>query len=168
MNSFNFNQTDDSYIMYEKLNDYVSKIKKDKTTEILKLFNELFKKENKRLSNFKLINVFYFKDNKNIADLIKILELYEKKLKLDLNKIKTYRSQQVKYDSSDESSESDSEKSESSLSDKKKTNNKKKTQKDIDINKEIFSVLSKLLKTVQYKFKRTTLSNKSYYDVTFE
>jgi hypothetical protein len=154
-----------AYAMLENLNKSVNEVIKKKREEIIKLFNELFKKEYMSLLHFKDILQNYFTNLKDVYSKIKILESHKNNLGLKLDKIKPENS-----DSSDSVSDSsDSDESNSSEDSSKKKSTKKhpikktKKPKVIDINKEIFSILSKLLGTINYKFKKGTYFGKPSY-----
>lgn len=149
-----------AYAMLENLNKAVNEVIKKKREEIIKLFNELFKKEYVSLLNFKDILQNYFTDLKDVDSKIKILESHKDKLGLKLDKIKPENSDSS--DSVSDSSDSD-EDSPPKKSTKKQPTKKIKKPKVIDINKEIFSILSKLLGTVNYKFKKGTYFGKPSY-----
>lgn len=181
--SFTINNNDPEHVMYDKLNEYIVSIKKLKYGKILKLLNDLFNKNYKSLRNFIDIDCNYFTVKNNNLEItkkiIKILELHKTKLNLNLQKLyicdeylecmKIYNSSNNKtnwltlikiYDSDKSCSDSDDTNSKN----KELTKNKTK----IDLNKEIFSILIKVLKTIEYKFKKTKKFGKEYYFIAMD
>lgn len=180
-----YDENEQPYVMYDRLVSLIAKAKQQKKEKILKLFNKIFKENNKSLRFFKKIDIYYFSNNKHIQQIIEILENHEKSLNIKMDKIKKYKSINFGEDDNSDSSESvsDSEESVSSREYKKPTKiNKKnvitktapgrsksinnvKEEKDIDINKEIFLVLNSLLKGVDFKLQKITESGKVFYNI---
>jgi hypothetical protein len=145
MYKFQINNDDESHVMYDKLNNYILSLKKDKMKDILEMFNKIFHCEYDRLSKFKNINENYLQNIKDVDNVLQILKFYSDNLKIDLTKFKSYL-------------EDPTDPNDSSESLFEYNFNK--------INKELFSILSKILKTIQYKLKKW--QNKKSYDVMFE
>lgn len=180
MDKLIFNENDQPYMMYDKLTAHISKLKLQKKNKILLLFNKIFNKDNTTLRNFKKIKMDYFTNNKNLKTIVKLLEDEETNLKIKLDKIKEYMTckskisttknpNKLKSSNLSESSESVSstysESDESGSESESNSDDNVNLKKEIDINKEIFFVLSYLLKTVDFKFQKFTESNKSYYKI---
>lgn len=173
MHQFVYNESDQPYMMYDKLTSYMSKLKVQKKTKILELFNKIFNMENESLRHFKKITIDYFTNNKNLEKIISLLEKEETNLNLKLNKIKEYKKQNYNnlVDTSESVSDTDSDCSndsdDSDDDDFKRSFKFKKTNinETIDINKEIFYVLSFLLKNIEFKFQKYIEHNKSYYKI---
>lgn len=147
--TFQVNNSDSARVMLDKLNLYVATIKKEKYGKLLKLMNELFDKNNNTLRNFVKIDCNYF-ESKSISKIIKILETHKTYFKYDIDKIIKHSENQ----SNDESDKSD------------KSSDKKSDKLDkFNISKEIFSIISKLLKSIEYKLVKSTLGTKSFYSV---
>jgi hypothetical protein len=142
MATFQVNNTDSACVMLDKLNSYVVTIKKEKYNNILKLLNELFEKNHKTLRNFVEIECEYF-ETQSITKTIKILETYKSTFNYDVDKIK-------KKDQKDP------------VEIKIKTGSK---TEEFSISKEIFLIISKLLKSIEYKLIKFTKGNKQYYSI---
>lgn len=187
MSTFQVNNNDPPHVMYDKLMSHIANIKKEKYNVVLGLLNELFKKDNKNIKNFSQIDSEYFNtDRKNIDKYVAILESYKQKLGYDMTKIQSIAEKnkpiiksekrgsivlpdptQIKTSSIVIGPKIKSDMITNSNNTLVKSSSKSGS-KDMDINKEIFDLLSKQLKVIGYKFIKTLKNDKVYYTVILE
>lgn len=181
MATFSVNTSDPAHVMLDKLNSYVSSLKKEKYNNILKLLNELFESQHKTLRHFTEIEIEYF-EKKSISKIIKILELHKSKFNYDIEKIIEYQKNKKKSEKTEKLEKTEKNKiieitdklDKTDKTDKKsntisktrtKTNSKKEIDEEFNISKEIFSIISKLLKSIEYKLIKFTKCNKQVYSI---
>lgn len=153
MSLFQVNNTDSARVMLDKLNTYVVTIKKEKYNNILKLLNELFEKNHNTLRNFTRIDSEYF-ETRSMTKTIKILETHKSKFNYDIDKLKKQFAEKT-------------EKIEKSKDESVEIKTKKKSKsEEISVSKEIFSIITKLLKSIEYKLIKSTNGKKTYYSIS--
>lgn len=175
MATFKINESDSSRVMYDKLNEYRIALKKEKYNNVLKLLNELFDQNNKSLRNFVKIDCNYF-ESVSISKLLKILENNKEKLGYDLTKLKEYYSEKKSLKINVKDASKNLELKEIKEIKEKESNNKetqnskiksKTTSKseDFSVSKEIFGIISKLIKLLDYKLVKSMNGGKPSYSL---
>lgn len=177
MSTFRVNENDSARMMLDKLNAYVLEIKKEKYNNVLKLLNELFEQKHKSIRNFTKIDCEYF-ESKSVSKIIKLLDKYSEKLEIDVNKIKEYyeKKKETKKLLKDQKSIKDvtdmtnvtningdrSNETEKVLKIKSKTKSGS-TKEEFTVSKEIFTIIAKLIKSLDYKLVKSLNCGKQSY-----
>jgi hypothetical protein len=150
MATFKVDNNDSARVMFDKLNSYIVTIKKEKYNNILKLLNELFEKNHSSLRNFTEINGEYF-EKIPLSKIIKILETHKEKFNYDISKIVDSNTNIAKA--------KDKSKSDTNVIAITKA-------EDTNVSKKIFSIIGKILRTIEYKLIRFSKGSKFYYSIT--
>lgn len=171
MTTLKINDNDLPYVMYDKLNAYNVLLKKEKYANILKFLNEIFKKTNTGLRQFTNISCEFFINYKELSKFVKICESHKEKLHIEFEKIKLASLKEIELEKTKKgkpvcvNESDDSDGSDDSDNDTNTKKNKKK-EKNINVNREIFLLISRLLKTIDYKLKRGTSFGKPCYSIS--
>lgn len=174
MATFKVSESDSSRVMLDKLNAYVIDIKKEKYNNTLKLLNELFEQSNKSLRNFTKIDCEYF-ESKSLSKLIKILDIHKEKLGLNIDKLKEYylaKKQNKLTDTTTTTTTTTPTTKETKdiTPTTKETKTKSKTKSDTNkkeftVSDEIFTLISKLIKSLDYKLVKSLNGGKPSYSL---
>lgn len=160
MATFQVNNTDPAHVMLDKLNSYVTTLKKEKYNNLLKLLNELFEKKNFTLRHFTDIEYEYF-ETKSLSKTIKILEEHKPKFNYDIDKLKKhYAEKKSKKNVVPNVSIAPAKNIEIKVKSKNSS-----SAEEFSASKEIFLIISKLLKAIEYKLVKFTKANKYYYSI---
>ncbi len=175
MATFKVSETDSSRVMFDKLNTYMVELKKEKYNNVLKLLNELFGQSNKSLRNFTKIDCEYF-ESKSLSKTIKILDSYKEKLGYNIDKLKEFNKDKKSGTTKIDETKKDTSKAKGvvDITDeasktkiiKSKTKSGSKIESDKEEftpSKEIFALILKLIKSLDYKLVKSVIGGKSYY-----
>jgi hypothetical protein len=170
MATFKVNEGDSARVMLDKLNSYVLEVKKEKYNNVLKLLNELFEQKHKSLRNFTKIDCNHF-ESKSTSRVIKILDANKEKLGYDTQKLKDFYAEKKNK----EKKPKDTEPTLKDITDETKitvANTKSKTktksgsvQEEFTVSKEVFSIITKLIKSLEYKLVKSTNFGKPCYSL---